>query len=48
MRINCFGVKSNQVNDIKLFSIRYAFTINIPLSLNTEITKSHYAEMKQN
>ncbi len=43
-----FGVRSNEVNDFKLFSFRYAFTINIPLSLSTEITKSNYAEVKLN
>lgn len=48
MRSNTFGVRSNEVNDFKLFSFRYAFTINIPLSLSTEITKSNYAGVKLN
>ncbi len=42
--------KSNEVNDFKLFSFRYVFALNIPLSLmeiSTEITKTNYAEVKK-
>ncbi len=35
MRTNSFGMRSNEVNDFKLFSFRYAFTKNIPININS-------------